>query len=100
MHATWRVRLSNVLGMSNVTVLLVEISMRCAPVPVCGLKKTYCEPFAPEMLPKSKTRDQFPFTPNVAQNSTVSADEPETSPPDRKSTRLNSSHLGISYAVF
>src|ERR1035441_8948385 len=61
MHATCSVRLSSVPGMSNVTVLLVEISVRCAPVPVCGLKKTYCEPFAPEMFPKSKTRDQFPF---------------------------------------
>src|SRR5258705_9428969 len=28
------------------------------------------------------------------------ATRPRTSPQDRKSTRLNSSHLGISYAVF
>src|SRR5262245_62437983 len=34
----------------------------------------------------------------VIQN--VSLDEDNSDPRDRKSTRLNSSHLGISYAVF
>src|SRR5688500_19134885 len=37
---------------------------------------------------------------SVSRNQPVSRDIPHRSYPDRKSTRLNSSHLVISYAVF
>src|SRR5688572_32061644 len=36
----------------------------------------------------------------VEEDSVVTADATQTNPPDRKSTRLNSSHSQISYAVF
>src|SRR5947199_8917502 len=37
---------------------------------------------------------------NPATRSRANCSDGSHSPPDRKSTRLNSSHLGISYAVF
>jgi hypothetical protein len=69
--------------MSNVVVVLVLDSIRCPLEPLCGLKKKYWFPLPPEMFPKSKTRAQFPLAPNLAQNSIVTAELPETSPPGR-----------------
>ena len=56
----------------------------CTPADeLCGVKKRKSWPFVPETFPKSKTRAQFPFAPNVAQNSIVAADEPEMRPPGK-----------------
>src|SRR5205814_8964586 len=46
---------------------------------------------------------RYAIGPNASSPSSLGAGSSSTSPPamrDRKSTRLNSSHLGISYAVF
>src|SRR5437899_9631801 len=51
----------------------------------------------------ASTTEKFPFGSGNRKRSQVSEAEIENfacGPTDRKSTRLNSSHLGISYAVF
>src|SRR5476651_2855734 len=44
--------------------------------------------------------DALPIFPALAQPHQPGRDHPVTQHPDRKSTRLNSSHANISYAVF
>src|SRR5258705_7037506 len=49
---------------------------------------------------RSPTAPSATQTPQTTVSSTPSAPPPTHAVGDRKSTRLNSSHLGISYAVF
>ena len=87
MQTTWTVRLSSVPATSEVVVVFFGFISRCwvpgLVEPLCGLKKKYCDPLVPEMLPKSTSRAQAAFAPKVAQHSSVTADEPETRPPGR-----------------
>src|SRR3712207_7332739 len=49
---------------------------------------------------KTKAEPEVTAAETTAEPVVVPDPEPETTPPDRKSTRLNSSHANISYAVF
>src|SRR5690349_21992341 len=49
---------------------------------------------------KPQEEDDGPPTTDDSVRSPVRTDNPVPTPPDRKSTRLNSSHVEISYAVF
>src|SRR5258705_6682434 len=46
---------------------------------------------------KDSVSDHVPVAPHLRK---LGCQDPHQQPADRKSTRLNSSHLGISYAVF
>src|SRR5258705_7864075 len=56
-------------------------------------------PFSTQPLPRRSARVRR-FEASEPACGSVRQKAPNTSPQDRKSTRLNSSHLGISYAVF
>src|SRR5262245_64643760 len=68
-------------------------------LPICQLCEGTCRCWAVEDRWCARTRS--PPVPGLNTSGSPSAPSGKPSPrPDRKSTRLNSSHLGISYAVF
>src|SRR5205814_9523915 len=83
--------ISNVVGVLNkpfTSDLLLKVVEQ--PLPKIATE----EGAEPETAPESAMSSEFT---NVIGGEVES---PVSSSPDRKSTRLNSSHLGISYAVF
>src|SRR3989449_7017728 len=72
---------------------LAALAMLCAPVSAV--------PISPDVMLLRKSDDRAPATFSALPSaSAVAPSVPETAGRDRKSTRLNSSHGYISYAVF
>jgi len=73
-----------------------------APLPVESPAPTppSNDPTAPFLTPTSQPPAQMPWSPQAAGLPPGAAPPPDANIPDRKSTRLNSSHANISYAVF